>query len=149
MYLALRRLVSEPPWQNAIGQVGALLAGVDATSSGSATFVEACLNIRMDRSLAVVHATHDAQQVVRKGVLQEVRDGSGIECTKNILIALIHGEHDDSRRWKLPPNRADGIEAAHLRQLRKRVAAGAYAEDQPSSAEQKTATDGASHPLAE
>ena len=43
MYLALRRLVSEPPWQNAIGQGGGLVLSFDATSSGCAAFVQAVL----------------------------------------------------------------------------------------------------------
>lgn len=43
MYLALRRLVSEPPWQKAIGLGTGFGVGFYATSSGCASLIQAVL----------------------------------------------------------------------------------------------------------
>ena len=69
-------------------------------------------------------------------------DGSAATTDARLLARLLRSQSSGAYPFS-------AHEREQLRQLRKRVAAGAYAEDQPSGAAQKTATDGASQPLAE
>ena len=78
---------------------------------------ERCFDVAAKRLPARVHLANHAHEILRERVLQEIGGRAGFERAVDVLVALIHREHHDPRVRVGLPDLADGVEAAHTRQL--------------------------------
>ena len=56
------------------------------------------------------------EQDLTADVLQEVRLGTRLEATEDVLVGIVGGQDDRAGRRNLTPDRKDGLNAAHPRQ---------------------------------
>ena len=79
-------------------------------SVGARRAVEPGLDVGSNRPSAGVDFAHEADQIVGKRVLQQVGGGARGERAMDVLIALVHRQHDDAGVGVVAPDRLDGVE---------------------------------------
>ena len=80
-------------------------------------FVQPGLDVGADRTPARVDLADEPDEIVRQRVLQQVGRRPGGQRAMDVFVALIHRQHDDPGVRVLAPDRLDGFESAHGRQL--------------------------------
>ena len=79
------------------------------------TLIEPGSHVGSHRMSPGVHFPHDTDQVVGEGVLQQVGRGARGQRAMNVLIALIHRQHDDARVRIVAPDLLDRVDTVCVR----------------------------------
>src|SRR5215831_8300719 len=62
---------------------------------------------------AGMHCSNCFEQFFRKHAFQQISAGTGLQGAVDVFVAVVGGQYDDPRGWKLLSNCNDRIDAAH------------------------------------